>query len=59
MTLEVNHLVTIIVQVAIMAAIVQNNRTTVGHLKEQNEKLEKWLQSLQKTVNDLRIKIGQ
>lgn len=58
MELTPNFLLSLLAQMAMVVAIVQSNRTTIGHLKEQNRDLKEWLTALQKTVNDMRAKIG-
>jgi len=59
MELEINVVLALAGQVAMIAAVIQSNRTTVNHLKEQNKELKDWLTRLQDTVNELRVKVGE
>lgn len=57
-TLDIKTLGFLLVQFAMVIVIINNNRNTAKYLKEQGEEHKEWLKELQKTVNDLRVKVG-
>ena len=58
MELEFKDFVFLATQVVIVTTVVVNNRLSIQYLKEQNEDHKNWIEQLQKTVADLRVKVG-
>ena len=59
LTLDLKTLVFLLSQFAFVVVMVNNNRNTAKYLKEQTNELKEWLKELQRTVNNLRAKVGE
>jgi len=58
MELNIKDAFFLMTQVAIVTSVIITNRANIKYLEQQTREHKSWIEQLQKTVADLRVKVG-